>query len=135
MLLRNPYSKYRDLEAMLVSHPQWARWDVFASCVVDSSATNSTVASKLGYICGLGYVDCTRVPENCSDLYDTASWVFGTHFREVSRQIRLDLRGCSEVVYSRDSDPKPLQHCYLDGAAQFVRSSVWAKSPIKKDLL
>ena len=120
MLFRNPYSKYRDLEAMLVSHPQWARWDVFASCVVDVSATNSTVASKLGYICGLGYVDCTRVPANCSDLYDTASWVFGTHFRE--------------VVYSRDSDPKPLQHCYLDGAAQFVRSSVWAKSPIKKDL-
>ncbi|CAK8986560.1 unnamed protein product [Durusdinium trenchii] len=120
-MFMNPFARYRDLEAMLVSHPEWARWDVFASCMVDVEATNSTVAGKLAYICGLGYVDCSKVPESCEDLWDTASWVFGTHFRE--------------VVYSQDFTPKPLQHCYLDGAAQFVRSSIWKKMPVKKDCI
>ena len=119
-MFMNPFSTYRDLEAMLVSHPQWARWDMFASCVVDSDATDSMVANKLSYICGLGYVDCGKVPSSCKGkLHDTASWVFGTHFRE--------------VVYSQDSTPKPLQNCYLDGAAQFVRRSIWKKSSTKSE--
>lgn len=119
-MFMNPFSTYRDLEAMLVSHPQWARWDVFASCVADPEATDSQVSNKLSYICGLGYVDCGKVPSDCKGkLQDTASWVFGTHFRE--------------VVYSQDSTPKPLQNCYLDGAAQFVRSSIWKKSAVKHE--
>jgi len=121
-MFMNPFSTYRDLEAMLVSHPQWARWDVFASCVADPEATDSQVSNKLSYICGLGYVDCGKVPSDCKGkLQDTASWVFGTHFRE--------------VVYSQDSTPKPLQNCYLDGAAQFVRSSIWKKSAVKHDCI
>ena len=51
------------------------------------------------------------------NVWDTASWVFGSHFRE--------------LMYARDETPKPLQHCYLDGAAQFVRSSIWKKSSLR----
>ena len=61
-MFMNPFARYRDLEAMLVSHPEWARWDVFASCMVDVEATNSTVAGKLAYICGLGDLVLAIVP-------------------------------------------------------------------------
>mmetsp|Transcript_42003 Transcript_42003/g.97812 ORF Transcript_42003/g.97812 Transcript_42003/m.97812 type:complete len:776 (+) Transcript_42003:83-2410(+) len=116
----HPDSTYRELESVLTTHPEWARWDTFASCTVDKTALKSTLGGKIGYICGQGYADCDKIPQTCKeDLWDTASWVFGAHFKE--------------LVYAKDETPKPLQHCYLDGAAHFVRSSIWKKSAVKPE--
>ena len=119
-LFLHPQTSYSDLEAMLVGHPQWARWDMFSACTVDRTALESTLGGKIGYICGQGYADCSKIPDVCKkDVWDTASWVFGSHFRE--------------FLYARDETPKPLRHCYLDGAAQFVRSSIWKKSTLRHE--
>ena len=105
---------------MLVGHPQWARWDMFSACTVDRTALESTLGGKIGYVCGQGYADCSKIPDVCKkDVWDTASWVFGSHFRE--------------FLYASDETPKPLRHCYLDGAAQFVRSSIWKKSALRHE--
>ena len=107
---------------MLVAHPQWARWDIFASCTVDTTALESSLGGKIGYICGQGYADCSKLPVACkASVWDTASWVFGSHFKE--------------LMYARDETPKPLQHCDLDGAAHFVRSSIWKKSALKHECI
>ncbi|CAE7037230.1 Herc2 [Symbiodinium microadriaticum] len=119
-LFLHPQTSYSDLEAMLVGHPQWARWDMFSACTVDRTALESTLGGKIGYVCGQGYADCSKIPDVCKkDVWDTASWVFGSHFRE--------------FLYASDETPKPLRHCYLDGAAQFVRSSIWKKSALRHE--
>ncbi|CAJ1387320.1 unnamed protein product [Effrenium voratum] len=113
-------SNYHDLEELLTAHPQWARWDTFSACTVDAHALESSLGGKIGYVCGLGYADCSQMPPSCKgSVWNAASWTFGMHFKE--------------LVYARDSPPKPLQQCYLDGSAQFVRSSIWKKSPLKPE--
>eukprot|EP00930_Biecheleria_cincta_P042342 TRINITY_DN2912_c0_g1_i2.p1 TRINITY_DN2912_c0_g1~~TRINITY_DN2912_c0_g1_i2.p1 ORF type:complete len:339 (+),score=42.71 TRINITY_DN2912_c0_g1_i2:126-1142(+) len=114
----HPYASYRNLETLLSAHPDWARWDLQAACVVDQSSLKSEVGNTIGYVCGLGHVDCSQVPIECKEkVWDTASWVFGTHFRE--------------IAYLKDGPLRPLEECNWHGVAKFERESSWAQRDLK----
>lgn len=114
----DPYATYRNLEALLSAHPDWARWDLQAACVVDETSLKSEVGNTIGYVCGLGHVNCGAIPVECKEkVWDTASWVFGTHFRE--------------VAYLKDGPLRPLEECNWHGVAKFQRESSWAVRDLK----
>eukprot|EP00440_Ansanella_granifera_P008296 gb/GFBE01008982.1/.p1 GENE.gb/GFBE01008982.1/~~gb/GFBE01008982.1/.p1 ORF type:complete len:797 (+),score=181.71 gb/GFBE01008982.1/:1-2391(+) len=119
-VVNNAGTHYSQLEALLAEHPEWARWDLEASCVVDQEALKSEVGNKIGYVCGLGHVDCSKLPPSCKEsVWDTANWVFGTHFRE--------------KAYLKDGPLTPLEDCFFDGAASFTRSSAWTLAHKNKE--
>jgi len=105
-----PYETWENLEVILRSRPSWINFDNSAACVADHSALKADVGNIIGYVCGLGYVDCSTVPKECKvSVFDTANFVLGTHFKRKSEL--------------SDKSPKPLSDCHFDGLAKFVSSA------------
>jgi len=103
---------WEDLEVILRSTPDWIHIDPAAACVADHTAIKKEVGAIIGYVCGLGYVDCGAIPQECKiGVFDTANFVLGTHFK---RQYQLS-----------DERMRPLLDCSFNGLAKFVTSNAY----------
>jgi hypothetical protein len=92
---------YDDMVAAIASHPTWATWDQFASCVASRDASSDVLGSAVGYACSkMKYFKCENVPADCNRvLLNKADYVFSIFYEEWGG--------------------RPYPACFLNGAAIF----------------
>jgi len=102
----DPAHSFESLKLELDTHPHWASWSAKAACFVDRDSTTSQVGNAVSYVCGLGHVDCTKIPDTCkANIWATASYVFGSNFQSIADSL--------------GEAPDPFKQCSFDGAARF----------------
>lgn len=95
---------------ILEGQPSWATWDPYAACVADRTATGGSVGLAVEKACKTANgFNCAHIPAECTkNTWNSADYVLSVYYWN-----------------NANGPSKPMRDCYFNGAARFVRASLY----------